>query len=276
VGIIKTQPAQRRRQPGQAPLICDRALQRLETAQPFFDVRYASAENPIQGAGEEGRSSVRTVIATLRKNPVSRLRVNVFSLKINASSDCHQGHTWNYRRPNPSTGHLAHAIPDGGCARRKLKVSMEAVLFDTMTFVDTLRNDGHMPENQAKAIAKALGVALHQGVATHEDITEVKTLVGAVDARVTLLETRMEAGFSNLEAKMDGQRIGLEAKISTGLSSLETKVDGQKTSLEAMINVQKSSLEAKLKIQQFWIYIVVGLTALTNPIALHIYRGLTG
>ncbi|MBU2751241.1 hypothetical protein HER14_09910 [Acidithiobacillus thiooxidans] len=113
-------------------------------------------------------------------------------------------------------------------------MSMEAVLFDTMTFVDTLRSEGNMPETQAKAIAKAVGVALHQGVATHDDINDVKTIIGTVDTRVTLLETKMDAGFKNLETK----------------------------------------LSAKLKIQQFWIYLIVGLTALTNPVALHIYQSL--
>lgn len=98
-------------------------------------------------------------------------------------------------------------------------MSIETVLFDTMAFVDTLRYEGNMPETQAKAIAKAVGVALHQGVATHDDINDVKTLIGHVDTRVTLLET-------------------------------------------------------KLKIQQFWIYLIVGLTALTNPVALNIYQSL--
>jgi hypothetical protein len=102
-------------------------------------------------------------------------------------------------------------------------VSIETVLFDTMAFVDTLRSVGNMPETQAKAIAKAVGVALHQGVATHDDINDVKTLIGHVDTRVTILETK---------------------------------------------------LSAKLKIQQFWIYLIVGLTALTNPVALHIYKSL--
>lgn len=80
-----------------------------------------------------------------------------------------------------------------------------------------------MPEKQAKAVAKAVGVALHQGVATHEDITDVKTMIGTVDARITVLETKMEA---------------------------------------------------KLKIQQTWIYIIVGLTALTNPLVVHIYQAM--
>ncbi|MDD5280722.1 MULTISPECIES: hypothetical protein [Acidithiobacillus] len=89
--------------------------------------------------------------------------------------------------------------------------------------MDTLRSEGNMSETQAKAIAKAVGVALHQGVATHDDINEVKSLIGHVDTRVTILETK---------------------------------------------------LSAKLKIQQFWIYLIVGLTALTNPVALNIYQSL--
>lgn len=140
---------------------------------------------------------------------------------------------------------------------------MEAVLFDTMTFVDTLRYEGNMPENQAKAIAKAVGAALHQGVATHDDIADVKTLLGALNSRLTILES-----------KMDGQKTSQEAKIDTGLSSLEAKMDGQKTSLEAKIDTGLSGLEAKLKIQQTWIYIIVGITALTNPVALHIYQAM--
>ena len=189
-------------------------------------------------------------------------------LKYRTVAIATRGFTWNHRRYNPRTGHLAHAIPVGGCARRKPKVSMEAVLFDTMTFVDTLRYEGNMPEKQAKAVAKAVGVALHQGVATHEDITDVKTLVSAVDARVTILETKMEAGFStletrmnaglsgletrmkaglsDLETKMNTGLSGLEAKMDASLSSLEAKVDGQKTSLEAKMDGQKTSLEAKI------------------------------
>jgi len=90
---------------------------------------------------------------------------------------------------------------------------------ETTESMDTLRYEGNMPETQAKAIAKAVGVALHQGVATHDDINDVKTLIGHLGTHVTLLET-------------------------------------------------------KLKIQQFWIYLIVGLTALTNPVALHIYQSM--
>jgi len=85
---------------------------------------------------------------------------------------------------------------------------------ETTESMDTLRSEVNVTETQAKAIAKAVGVALHQSVATHDDINDVKTIIGTVDTRVTLLETKMDAGFKNLETK----------------------------------------LNAKLKIQQFWIY----------------------
>ncbi|WP_428946765.1 hypothetical protein ACQUQQ_08305 [Acidithiobacillus ferrooxidans] len=69
----------------------------------------------------------------------------------------------------------------------------------------------------------------------------MKTLIGAVDARVSILETQMNAGLSNLETKMDGQR---------------------------------DSLEAILKIRQTWLYILFWLIALTNAVALHIYQAI--
>ena len=62
--------------------------------------------------------------------------------------------------------------------------------------------------------------------------------------------------------------------MNAGLSGLEAKMDGQKTSLEAKMDAGLSGLEAKLKNQQTWIYIIVGLTALTNPIALHIFQAM--
>jgi hypothetical protein len=103
---------------------------------------------------------------------------------------------------------------------------------ETTESMDTLRSEVNVTETQAKAIAKAVGVALHQSVATHDDINDVKTIIGTVDTRVTLLETKMDAGFKNLETK----------------------------------------LNAKLKIQQFWIYLLnaaIGGQVGINPSKAH-------
>ena len=50
VGILKTQPAKCGGQPGQAPVVRHRALRRLETSQPFFNLRLAPEQNSVQCA----------------------------------------------------------------------------------------------------------------------------------------------------------------------------------------------------------------------------------
>ena len=117
-------------------------------------------------------------------------------------------------------------------------MSADNVLFDTMAFVDTMRYEGGMPEKEAKALAKAINVVLHQGVATHDDIV-------TLNSRITNLETKMDARISNLETKVDA-----------GITNLETKMD------------------ARFKMNQMVIYTILAITTLTNPVAMHIYHGL--
>ena len=109
------------------------------------------------------------------------------------------------------------------------------VLFDTEEYVTTLK-EGGVPDNYAHAMSRGLSRAFNQGVATSEDITRL-------EARMTVLEGKIDSVEANLNTKIDSVEKNLNTKI-------DTKID--------MVKV--------------WLYVIVALVALTNPVAMHIFK----
>ena len=120
------------------------------------------------------------------------------------------------------------------------------ILFDTHEYVQTLRKGG-VPDDQAEAHREALAHAFTQGVATHDDI------VG--------LSARMDI----LNGKIDGVETRLNDKIESLSENLNSKIEGFNKSLS-------DKIDDKFGIMKVWLYVIAGLVALTNPVAMHFYK----
>jgi hypothetical protein len=75
------------------------------------------------------------------------------------------------------------------------------ILFDRLAYVDRLKA-GSFSEQQARAAADALGEALVETVATKADIASVKADIGQ-------LETKFEARFASVEARIAESRVSI-------------------------------------------------------------------
>ncbi len=114
--------------------------------------------------------------------------------------------------------------------------AMEQVMFSE-EYYKALR-DGDIPEKQALAMSHALRIALHQGVATHDDMR-------ALDHRMEILEEDVKG----LKEDVKG--------LKGDLKSLRGDVDGLKGAFGSM---------------KLLMYVTIALVALTNPVAMHVFR----
>ena len=80
------------------------------------------------------------------------------------------------------------------------------VLFDTREYWATLRAAG-IPEVQADAIVNGLDRALHQGVATHEDIV-------ALNGRIDVMENRLIVKLGAMMAGLIAAATGVIVMVS--------------------------------------------------------------
>ena len=62
---------------------------------------------------------------------------------------------------------------------------MTNILFDKLTYIDRLTHAG-VPEDQARAHADAMDVALHESVATKADVAALKVDIAAVKTEIEL------------------------------------------------------------------------------------------
>lgn len=99
---------------------------------------------------------------------------------------------------------------------------MEQVIFSE-DYYKALR-EGDIPEKQALAMSHALRIALHQGVATRDDMQ----------------------------------------KLTAVVEGLSTKVGG----IETVVNKLKDDFGT----MKLLIYLTIGLVALTNPVAMHVFK----
>ena len=122
------------------------------------------------------------------------------------------------------------------------------VLFDTEEYVTVLK-EGGVPDNQAHAMSRGLSRAFNQGVATSDDIVNL-------GARIDITN-----------AKIDGVEKNLNLKLETVEKNLRTE-------LTAKIEGVRVELMAQSRIQKMWMMIIAGLVALTNPVAMHLYKAI--
>jgi hypothetical protein len=157
------------------------------------------------------------------------------------------------------------------------------VLFDTDEYVTTLK-EGGVPDNQAHAMSRGLHHAFRQGVATSEDITKL-------EARMTVLEGKIDNVAATLEGKIDNVAATLEGKIDNVAATLEGKIDsvavvqGAKTEnvritldakidgVEKNLNIKIDSAVTMLKDRmQMQMYVLLAVIAITSHLGYHILQ----
>ena len=142
------------------------------------------------------------------------------------------------------------------------------ILFDTHEYVQTLRKGG-VPDDQAEAHREALAHAFTQGVATHDDIVGLSARMDILNGKIDRVETRLndkiESLSENLNSKIEGFNKNLNDKIESLSENLNSKIEGFNKSLS-------DKIDDKFGIMKVWLYVIAGLVALTNPVAMHFYK----
>lgn len=116
------------------------------------------------------------------------------------------------------------------------------VLFDTRAYQETLKRSG-IPEDQANVHTDALITALFQGVATHEDITDLETKIGTLDAKVDALGDELRGAIKAQGAELCGE-----------------------------IKAQGAGIDRKVLNLYWMVGITLATVALTNPLAMHVMK----
>lgn len=101
-------------------------------------------------------------------------------------------------------------------------------MFDRLIYVDTLKSAG-IPEDQARAHASALQIALTDSVATKDDVAFLRRDVEGVRKDVEGLRKDVDG----LRKDMDGIKIDV-GEIRTDLGTLRTDVDGLRKDVEGL------------------------------------------
>ena len=135
------------------------------------------------------------------------------------------------------------------------------VLFDTDEYVTTLK-EGGVPDNQAHAMSRGLHHAFRQGVATSEDITKL-------EARMTVLEGKIDNVAATLEGKIDSVAVVQGAKTENVRITLDAKIDGVEKNLNIKIDSAVTMLKDRMQMQM---YVLLAVIAITSHLGYHILQ----
>ena len=91
-----------------------------------------------------------------------------------------------------------------------------------MTSFDTLRaakslQDAGFETQQAEAVVGMVTYALSEGLATKDDVRELRSGLGALENKVAVLDSKIEA--------LDGKIEALDSKFETRFAALDVKID---------------------------------------------------
>ncbi|MDE2849513.1 MAG: hypothetical protein OXP74_02720 [Acidobacteriota bacterium] len=105
---------------------------------------------------------------------------------------------------------------------------MSVATFDTLAAVRNLEKAG-MGTSQAEAVTETIRVAVFQGVASKEDIAELRSATQAeLKAEIGELRAEMKAEIAALRAEIGGLRAEMKAEtgdLRTGLEALRAEVE---------------------------------------------------
>ena len=142
-----------------------------------------------------------------------------------------------------------------------MKEPMSVATFDTLAAVRNLEKAG-MGTSQAEAVAETIRVAVFQGVASKEDIGELRAEMKAETA-----DLRAEMG--GLRAEMGGLRAGLRAEIGELRSATQADNTRLRAGTKADIGALRVELE-KFRADMTWrmVIIMVGVLGLFTALDL--------
>ena len=89
--------------------------------------------------------------------------------------------------------------------------------FDTLKAAKSLQGAG-FEVRQAEAMVDMVAHALSEGLATKEDVRELKT-------DLAMLDNKIDTGLAALDNKIDTGLAALDNKIDTGLTALDNKIE---------------------------------------------------
>ena len=113
--------------------------------------------------------------------------------------------------------------------------------FDTLKAAKSLQGAG-FEVRQAEAMVDMVAHALSEGLATKEDVRELKT-------DLAMLDNKIDTGLAALDAKIDTGLTALDNKIDAGLAALDNKIDTGLTSLDVKIDTGLNDVTQKLTIR---------------------------
>ena len=114
-----------------------------------------------------------------------------------------------------------------------------------MTSFDTLRaakslQDAGFETQQAEAVVGMVTYALSEGLATKDDVRELRSDLGALENKVAVLDSKIEALDSKIEA--------LDSKFETKLAALDSKFETKFAALDVKIDAGLKNVTQKLTI----------------------------
>ena len=123
-----------------------------------------------------------------------------------------------------------------------------------MTSFDTLRaakslQDAGFETQQAEAVVGMVTYALSEGLATKDDVRELRSGLGALENKVAVLDSKIEALDSKVEAldsKIDNSIAALDSKFEAGFAALDSKFETKFAALDAKIDAGLNNVTQKL------------------------------
>ena len=94
---------------------------------------------------------------------------------------------------------------------------MNTINFDTLKAAKSLQDAG-FEAPQAEAVVGMVTHALSEGLATKEDVRDLKSSIKALDVKI-------DNGLAALDVKIDNGLAALDVKIDNGLAALDFKID---------------------------------------------------
>ena len=123
-----------------------------------------------------------------------------------------------------------------------------------MTSFDTLRaakslQDAGFETQQAEAVVGMVTYALSEGLATKDDVRELRSGLGALENKVAVLDGKIEALDSKIEAldsKFETQFAALDSKFEAQFAALDSKFETQFAALDNKFETQFAALDVKI------------------------------
>ena len=118
---------------------------------------------------------------------------------------------------------------------------MNTINFDTLKAAKSLQDAG-FEARQAEAMVVMVTCALSEGLATKDDVRELKVDLAVLDSKLAALDSKVEA----LDSKIDNGLAALDSKIDSGLAALDSKVAALDVKIDSGLNNVTQKLTIRL------------------------------